>query len=95
MKTIFLFTLGSLYICNILQKSAFKKKHIKCVHECQKQKCKFCEKEFPTDSKMKKHVESVHEGLKQYKCRQCDKAFGDDGNLKRHIKSVHEGSGYA
>ena len=44
---------------------------------------------------MRKHVESVHEGLKQYKCQQCDKAFGDDGNLKRHIKSVHEGSIYA
>ena len=37
---------------------------------------------------LKKHINSVHEGLKNHKCNLCDKAFSQPSDLKFHI---HEG----
>ena len=40
---------------------------------------------------MRKHIESVHEGIKPFKCKFCDYESGQKSSLKEHIKSVHEG----
>ena len=40
---------------------------------------------------MKKHIASVHEGLRPFKCSKCDSCFKDGSNLKRHFMSAHEG----
>ena len=53
--------------------------------------CGHCPKEFPTPSKLKRHVTQVHEGLKAFQCDRCDKAFGEMCKLKKHVTIVHEG----
>merc|ERR1712018_374705 len=51
-------------------------------------KCSFCEVAFSQKTKLKFHIESVHEGKKPHKCSACDAAFSQKGHLIRHIKSV-------
>ena len=36
------------------------------------------------------HIDSVHEGKKDFKCPHCGIGFGRPGHLKRHIQEVHE-----
>ena len=33
--------------------------------------CNHCPKEFPTPSKLKRHVSQIHEGIKNYQCDRC------------------------
>jgi len=40
---------------------------------------------------LKKHIQTVHEGHRDYECDSCGKSFSESGNLKRHIHTVHEG----
>ena len=51
-------------------------------------KCIHCQKVFSKNSLMKRHLESVHEGLKA-KCNKCDKEYSCKDHLKRHGTSVH------
>ena len=60
-----------------------KAKKAKIVH-----KCNICDKEFPFDSHLKRHISSVHE-TKDFQCDTCGKKFGTKTNLKQHIDSVH------
>ena len=53
-------------------------------------KCSICDKKI-VQSRLKLHVETVHEGIKNHQCQFCDKKFGQSDNLKRHVKIVHEG----
>ena len=53
--------------------------------------CNHCPKEFPTPSKLKRHVSQIHEGIKNYQCDRCDRAFGELCKLKKHVSIVHEG----
>ena len=39
---------------------------------------------------MKRHIDSVHEGIKPFKCIVCDFATAGKGNLKQHINSAHK-----
>ena len=39
----------------------------------------------------KLHINSVHEGVKNYKCDLCDKVYSRPTDIKRHIIGVHEG----
>ena len=52
--------------------------------------CEICDKRFSRNWSLKKHVKTVHEGVKNHQCRICNKSFGTLSNLKRHLKSVHE-----
>jgi len=45
-------------------------------------------------SDLKKHVKSIHEGVK-YPCNQCSSKFTDQSSLRQHIRSIHEGVHYA
>jgi uncharacterized Zn-finger protein len=38
---------------------------------------------------LRRHIECVHENLKQHQCKICEKRFGLAGNLKRHVLRVH------
>ena len=51
--------------------------------------CNSCNKSFKTNSILKQHIESVHEG-KIFKCSICLSNFTQKVNLKKHIESVHE-----
>ena len=42
---------------------------------------------------MKKHIQTVHDGVK-YPCDQCEKQFTQQSNLNKHILSPHEGIKY-
>ena len=50
--------------------------------------CFQCNKTFSRARDLKRHINTVHEGLKPHKCNICGKAYND---LKRHINSVHDG----
>ena len=36
------------------------------------------------------HIETIHEGKKQFKCDICYVKFSKKGNLKKHVTIVHE-----
>ena len=40
---------------------------------------------------MKKHFESVHEGIKPFKCHICPFESAQKANLQTHMQTVHEG----
>ena len=59
---------------------------------------------FANKHKLKKHVGTVHEGIKPFKCSICDVKFANNYNsgmvhikfanqqkLKKHVDTVHEG----
>ena len=50
-------------------------------------------KSFQSQSKpdLKRHIQNVHEGIKEFKCTICDYETAQRVNLKAHIESVHEG----
>ena len=52
--------------------------------------CNLCEKSFPKPRLLKRHVDSVHEGIKNFKCNFCEKAYSRSDHLKRHVQSVHQ-----
>ena len=64
------------------------KKHIRRVH-VKPFKCDRCEMAFGGSFKLKEHVRSVHEGIRNFKCELCEKAFGfqrDELNFHQDIK---------
>ena len=52
-----------------------------------------CDKLFYDSSTARKHIRSVHEGVK-YACNQCDYQATQQCSLKRHIQSKHDGVKY-
>ena len=53
--------------------------------------CTICKKVFKRPYLLKKHVESVHEGIRPFKCESCDAKFSYERDKKNHISSVHKG----
>ena len=51
--------------------------------------CTSCGKLFSGAVNLKKHISTVHEGLKNYKCESCGKSFTQAGSLKNHIDAIH------
>ena len=52
--------------------------------------CGQCGNKFTQKVDMKRHIQSVHEGIR-YSCNQCDLQFTRQGSLNLHIKTIHEG----
>ena len=50
-----------------------------------------CGKAFPEVGSLKIHINSVHNGQREYRCGQCGKEFSQGGHLKGHINEVHKG----
>ena len=48
-------------------------------------------KAFSKAHSLKRHVNLVHNGLKDYNCGSCGKSFSLVQNLKNHINGVHNG----
>ena len=56
--------------------------------------CKQCPSHYNQISHLKRHIKSIHEGVK-YECNQCDHLFKTKDALKTHFQSKHEGVNYA
>ena len=79
------------------------KRHILISHR-DKQKdhiCRICNKAFALKEYLKRHSDTVHEGLKKpkkrtnYCCKTCGRVFSRKGGLKTHIMAIHHGIKYA
>ena len=89
---------ASIYSCHECQRT-FKyfyqlTNHISVKHKKVKlelHKCDFCEATRKIYEIMKRHVETIHEGIRKFKCDLCDKAYGKKAILKEHIESIHSG----
>lgn len=58
------------------------------IHDHNKKiKCKFCEKLFGIQSRLKDHIREYHENPRSYVCNICDKKFSRAEHLKVHIKT--------
>ena len=44
-------------------------------------------------TRLKKHVESIHNGVR-YTCNQCDYKATQKGHIKKHVESIHDGVCY-
>ena len=47
--------------------------------------CEICDATFTKGYNLKKHIESIHEGIKPFECSTCYKTFSHKYNLKSHI----------
>ena len=52
-------------------------------------KCPHCEAIFEK-ANLKRHIKTVHEGIKDYKCNHCGKEYFEKKRLNRHIKREHD-----
>ena len=52
-------------------------------------KCSVCAKVFPKPSRLTRHVETVHEGLKPFACTLCDSKFSEKNKMQKHLMTVH------
>ena len=73
------------------------KTHIRFIHRNEGKSseyncvCPQCDKTFSNDYKVKRHIETVHEGVKNWQCTMCPKRFYEKKDLGRHVKGVHMG----
>lgn len=51
--------------------------------------CEQCGHCFAQSADLRKHLRTVHEGLRPFQCDLCEKSFGEKGNLRKHRRSVH------
>ena len=56
------------------------------IHEGIRYKCSECGKQFTTQSSLKQHFQTVHEGIKNHECNQCDFKASRTENLRYHIQ---------
>ena len=47
-----------------------------------------CQKKFAENGSLKKLIQTVHQGIKDYKGNECDKKVGWTGKLKTHVLTV-------
>ena len=50
--------------------------------------CKDCNRNFTTNSNLKKHIATIHQKVRNFKCDICNKTFTNRTNLKVH-KSIN------
>ena len=55
-------------------------------------KCKLCNRTFSQSGTLRRHIKTVHGGVKSHNCETCGKSFSRAANLKKHISAVHEGT---
>ena len=46
-----------------------------------------CDKSFAESGGLKKHVNSVHNGLKNHECVFCEKLYARSHEMKKHVQS--------
>ena len=66
-----------------------KNEDIEDIHN--KTECEICGKKFTLNRNLKRHISTIHEGLKKYDCDFCGKDFGYFHALQNHIYAIHRG----
>jgi len=56
-------------------------------------KCEQCDASFKHPADLRRHKESVHEGVR-FNCDQCNQTFANRGGVIKHRQNVHEGIRY-
>merc|ERR1712062_459710 len=51
-------------------------------------KCEYCEKTFSQAKNIKRHIQTVHEGRKDFNCGDCQQSFSTKQVLERHCKAL-------
>mmetsp|Transcript_18193 Transcript_18193/g.18245 ORF Transcript_18193/g.18245 Transcript_18193/m.18245 type:complete len:187 (+) Transcript_18193:26-586(+) len=51
--------------------------------------CNRCSSSFRRKPDLKRHVNSVHKGLRPYICKTCSKTFTTSGNMRKHTRKLH------
>ena len=77
---------GLMKINMVDENAPLKKKRTKKIFNCQ-----LCGNRFSENSKLARHIASVHEKKQPYSCNLCDGTFASNQHLKGHISSVHDG----
>ena len=67
----------------------------KICNECnaknrERYKCEICGKTYQNNGKLKRHVDSVHENIRNFACSECEWMFGSNEELQRHLWSKHD-----
>ena len=55
----------------------------------EKTECPICKAIFDKGG-LKRHLKTVHEGVKDHKCEHCGKEYTEKKSLRTHIKRDHE-----
>ena len=69
------------------EKSEYEKNQVKKPEE--KTECPICKAIFGKTN-LRKHLKTVHEGIKDFKCDHCGKEYTENKGLKVHIKRHHD-----
>ena len=65
--------------------------HKKFVHSDKSFECNQCEWKFTTSWDLKRHIERIHDKIKDYECKECNKEFFKKTDFNNHLSAVHEG----
>lgn len=58
--------------------------HFRTTHT-DENKCQYCEKQFPTQPRLKEHIARYHTGERAFACDLCEMTFIDGQSLRRHL----------
>ena len=51
--------------------------------------CPYCRKVLKNKGSLKRHLDALHLGAKQFGCSECDKRFVTDADLRKHQRATH------
>ena len=54
-------------------------------------KCQICDKSCKGPLKLKFHISTIHDGIKEPKCDFCELTFGEFDELQNHTLNIHKG----
>lgn len=77
-------------ICQKLIKSYNFRRHIRTHEESTQFECDICQKQFRRSANLKRHVESVHQKIKNFFCGSCPFSTYENSSLMSHIKTHHK-----
>ena len=89
------------YICDLCKKEfqttqrkleEFKNRHLR---NCEENEfyCRICEIKFSQHQNLKRHMKSIHQGIRNHKCNKCEKSFFQSSSLKAHYMQKHDLNG--